>query len=51
VDKENCMMIFRKVVEGDFEWFQWIAKWIIEFNQGKDISPAHIAHSEWKPPK
>ena len=37
-------------VEGDFEWFQWLAERIIEFNEGKTVHPAHIAYSDWTPP-
>ena len=42
--------LFQSGVESDFEWFQWLAERIIEYDEGKKIQPAHIAYRDWQPP-
>ena len=37
-------------VESDFEWFQWLAERIMEYDEGKKPQPAHIAYKDWRPP-
>ncbi|MDG1551813.1 MAG: hypothetical protein P8Q95_08830 [Candidatus Poseidoniaceae archaeon] len=42
--------LFQSGVESDFEWFQWLAERIMEYDEGKKIQPAHIAYRDWQPP-
>ena len=37
-------------VESDFEWPQWLAERIMEYDEGKKPQPAHIAYKDWQPP-
>jgi hypothetical protein len=45
---EHCRI--ESGIEGDFEWFQWLAERIIEYDEGKNRLPAHKAYTDWKPP-
>jgi hypothetical protein len=34
--------------KSEFEWFQWLAEWMMENEKAEPPIPAYLAHSDWQ---
>jgi hypothetical protein len=48
---ENIIYTIREAtgIESAFEWVQWIAERMIEFNEEYNDEPAQYAYKDWRP--